>query len=109
MKYALESLILVLLLMLGYLIYSDNNAQDTAQFRARMEQLTKRFDSLQSVSDSVTIIDKTITKKITVINNYYDSTKTIIYHLSDSAQFDLLRSNLIRFNYLLESNTSQNH
>ena len=109
MKYALESLILVLLLLLGYLIYSDNNVQDMAQFRARMEQLTKRFDSLQSVSDSVTIIDKTITKKITVINNYYDSTKTIIYHLSDSAQFDLLRSNLIRFNYLLESNTGQSN
>ena len=109
MKYALESLILVLLLLLGYLIYSDNNVQDMAQFRARMEQLTKRFDSLQSVSDSVTIIDKTITKKITVINNYYDSTKTIIYALNDSAQFDLLRSNLIRYEYLLELKTSQNH
>ena len=109
MKYALESLILVLLLLLGYLIYSDNNVQDMAQFRARMEQFQSRFDSLQSVSDSVTIIDKTITKKITVINNYYDSTKIIIYALNDSAQFDLLRSNLIRFNYLLELKTSQNH
>ena len=109
MKYALESLILVLLLLLGYLIYSDNNVQDMAQFRARMEQLSNRFDSLQSVSDSVTIIDKTITKKITVINNYYDSTKTIIYNLNDSAQFDLLRSNLIRYEYLLEFKTSQNH
>ena len=109
MKYALESLILVLLLLLGYLIYSDNNVQDMAQFRARMEQLSNRFDSLQSVSDSVTIIDKTITKKITVINNYYDSTKTIIYALNDSAQFGLLRSNLIRYEYLLEFKTSQNH
>jgi uncharacterized membrane protein len=109
MKYALESLILVLLLLLGYLIYSDNKVQDTAQYDAKMEQLSKRFDSLQSVSDSVTIIDKSVTKKITVINNYYDSTKIIIYHLSDSAQFDLLRSNLIRFEYLLEFKTSQNH
>ena len=109
MKYALESLILVLLLLLGYLIYSDNNVQDMAQFRVRMEQLSNRFDSLQSVSDSVTIIDKTITKKITVINNYYDSTKTIIYNLNDSAQFKLLRSNLIRYEYLLEFKTSKNH
>ena len=109
MKYALESLILVLLLLLGYLIYSDNNVQDMAQFRAKMEQLTKRFDSLQSVSDSVTIIDKTITKKITVINNYYDSTKTIIYALNDSAQFDLLFSNIDRYQRYLDIQTGKNH
>ena len=109
MKYALESLILVLLLLLGYLIYSDNNVQDMAQFRARMEQLTKRFDSLQSVSDSVTIIDKTITKKITVINNYYDSTKTIIYALNDSAQFGLLFSNIDRYQRYLDIQTGKNH
>ena len=109
MKYALESLILVLLLLLGYLIYSDNKVNESEQFRARMEQLTNRFDSMQSVSDSVTIIENNVTKKITVINNYYDSTKTIIYNLSDSAQFKLLRSNLIRFEYLLEFKGSQNH
>ena len=109
MKYALESLILVLLLLLGYLIYSDNNVQDTAQFRARMEQLSKRFDSLQSVSDSVTVIENNVTKKITIINNYYDSSKISILTLSDSSQFILLFSNIDRFNYLLESKTSQNH
>ena len=109
MKYALESLILVLLLLLGYLIYSDNNVQDMAQFRARMEQLTNRFDSLQSISDSVTIIDKTITKKITVINNYYDSSKISIFSLSDSSQFILLFSNIKRFNYLLESKAGESN
>ena len=109
MKYALESLILVLLLLLGYLIYSDNNVQDTAQFRARMEQLSKRFDSLQSVSDSVTIIENNVTKKITIINNYYDSSKVSILTLSDSSQFILLFSNIKRFNYLLESKTGQSN
>jgi uncharacterized membrane protein len=109
MKYALESLILVLLLLLGYLIYSDNNVQDMAQFRARMEQFQSRFDSLQSVSDSVTIIDKTITKKITVINNYYDSTKTIIYALNDSAQFGLLFSNIDRYQRYLDIQTGKSH
>lgn len=109
MKYALETLILVLLLLLGYLIYSDNKVQDTAQFRARMEQFEARFDSLQTIGDSVTIIDKTITKKITIINNYYDSSKISIISLSDSAQFILLFSNIKRFNYLLESNAGKNN
>jgi hypothetical protein len=109
MKYALETLILVLLLLLGYLIYSDNKVNESEQFRARMEQLTNRFDSLQSVSDSVTIIDKTITKKITVINNYYDSTKTIIYNLSDSAQFGLLFSNIDRYQRYLDIQAGKSH
>ena len=105
MKYFLEAFILILFLSLVYLIYSGNKPQENAQ----IEALNKRFDSLQFVSDSVTIIEKSVTKKITVINNYYDSTKTIIYALNDSAQFDLLRSNLIRFNYLLELKGGENH
>jgi len=109
MKYALETLILILLLLLGYLIYSDNKVQDMAQYRARMEQFQVRFDSLQFVADSVTIIDKTITKKITVINNYYDSTKNIIYNLSDSAQFKLLFSNIDRYQRYLDKQASENH
>lgn len=109
MKYALESLILVLLLLLGYLIYLDNKPQENAEFKAKMEQLTNRFDSLQSVSDSVTIIENNVTKKITIINNYYDSSKISILSLSDSSQFILLFSNIKRFNYLLESNAGQSN
>jgi NADH:ubiquinone oxidoreductase subunit H len=109
MKYALETLILILLLLLGYLIYSDNKVQDMAQYRARMEQLNNRFDSLQIVADSVTIIDKTITKKITVINNYYDSSKTSILSISDSAQFKLLWSNIDRYQRYLDKQASENH
>jgi hypothetical protein len=106
MKYALESLIVIVLFALGYLIYSDQNS---AKYDTKMAQFEKRFDSLQTIGDSVTIIEKSVTKKLTVINHYYDSTKTIIYNLSDSAQFDLLRANLIRFEYLLEFETSENH
>jgi hypothetical protein len=109
MKYALETLILVLLLLLGYLIYSDNKVNESEQFRARMEQLTNRFDSLQSVSDSVTIIENNVTKKITIINKYYDSSKVSILSLSDSSQFILLFSNIKRFNYLLESKAGQSN
>jgi hypothetical protein len=109
MKYALETLILVLLLLLGYLIYSDNNVQDMAQFRARMEQFQVRFDSLQSVSDSVTIIENNVTKKITIINKYYDSTKTIIYALNDSAQFGLLFSNIDRYQRYLNIEAGESH
>jgi hypothetical protein len=109
MKYALESLILVLLLLLGYLIYSDNNVQDMAQFRARMEHFQVRFDSLQSVSDSVTLIENNVTKKITVINNYYDSTKTIIYALNDSAQFGLLWANIDRYQRYLNLQAGESH
>jgi len=109
MKYALETLILVLLLLLGYLIYSDNKVNQSEEFRARMEQFQVRFDSLQIVADSVTIIDKTITKKITIINNYYDSTKSIIYNLSDSAQFSLLWSNVDRYQRYLDIQAGENH
>jgi hypothetical protein len=109
MKYALETLILVLLLLLGYLIYSDNKVNESEQFRARMEQLTNRFDSLQFVSDSVTIIENNVTKKITVINNYYDSTKTIIYALNDTAQFVLLFSNIDRYQRYLNIQSGESH
>jgi hypothetical protein len=109
MKYALESLILVLLLLLGYLIYSDNKVNESEQFRARMEQFQVGFDSLQSVSDSVTIIENNVTKKITIINKYYDSTKTIIYALNDSAQFVLLFSNIDRYQRYLNLQAGESH
>ena len=109
MKYALEVLIVTLFCLLAYLIYIDNKTHEDAQYDAKMEQLSKRFDSLQSVSDSVTIIENNVTKKITVINNYYDSSKISIFSLSDSDQFILLFSNIKRFNYLLESKSGQSN
>jgi hypothetical protein len=109
MKYALETLIVTLFCLLMYLIYLDNKVHEDSQYDAKMEQLSKRFDSLQSVSDSVTIIENNVTKKITIINNYYDSSKISIIHLSDSSQFILLFSNIKRFNYLLESKAGQSN
>lgn len=109
MKYALEALIVTLFCLLAYLIYIDNKTHEVADYDAKMEQLSKRFDSLQSVSDSVTIIENNVTKKITIINNYYDSSKISILSLSDSSQFILLFSNIKRFNYLLESKAGQSN
>jgi hypothetical protein len=109
MKYALEALIVTLFCLLAYLIYIDNKTHEDAQYDAKMEQLSKRFDSLQSVADSVTIIENNVTKKITIINNYYDSSKISILSLSDSSQFILLFSNIKRFNYLLESKAGQSN
>lgn len=109
MKYALESLMVVLLFLLGYLIYSDNKVQHNAQYDANFKSFELKMDSLFKIEDSITIIDKRTTKKITIINNYYDSSKISILALSDSAQFILLFSNIKRFSYLLESNSSQSN
>lgn len=109
MKYALESLMVVLLFLLGYLIYSDNKVQDSAQYDANFKSFELKMDSLFKIEDSITIIDKSITKKITIINKYYDSSKVSIISLSDSSQFILLFSNIKRFNYLLESNAGQSN
>ena len=109
MKYVIEVLIIASFSLLMYLIYSDNKVHESEYYDTKMKSFETRMDSLLHIEDSITIIDKSITKKITIINNYYDSSKISILALSDSAQFILLFSNIKRFNYLLESNSSQNN
>jgi hypothetical protein len=109
MKYALETLIVTLFCLLMYLIYLDNKVHEDSQYDVKIKSFEIRMDSLLHIEDSITIIDKSITKKITIINNYYDSSKVSILSISDSDQFILLFSNIKRFNYLLESNAGQSN
>lgn len=92
-----------------YLLLDGKIIQHKQGNEAKMDSLEKSFTSLTHRLDTFTFQETNITKKITIINNHYDSTKTNIFYLSDSAQFSLLLSNIERFEYLSESSPSQGH
>lgn len=106
MKYS-EVIILALFIALIYSIWYNVDKPLTDNYKRYQDSLNNEISILK---DSFAVLSKIETTQIikkTTINNYYDSTKTIIINLPDSANFDLLRANLERFDYLSKPSPSQ--
>jgi hypothetical protein len=93
-KYWIE---IVLVILFGALIYWTLHQPSPKPIK----DYQKTIDSIGEVLDSVSKIERIQVNKTTLINNYYDSSKIIIINLPDSIQPNLLRSNIERYNYLL--------
>ena len=96
-EYFLGVIILAGFVVIVYLTNKDKKVQQTSDNMARIELLQHSIDSLFLKKDSVSIIENNLTKKVTIINNYYDSIKTVLYVLPDSVQLHIFWANLARF------------
>lgn len=108
MKY-FELILISLFAALICAIYFSRDKPSPDNYKRYQDSLNNQIAILK---DSFAVLSKIETTQIikkTTINHYYDSTKTIIINLPDSANFDLLRSNLNRFDYLHNPSPSQNN
>ena len=103
-----EALIIIgLILWILYLINTPDKHSHTSQNEGKIERLQHSIDSLNLKKDSVSVIENNLTKRITIINNYYDSTKRIIYTLPDSDQVKLFWANVRGFDSVYFSTSSK--
>lgn len=108
MKY-FEHILIALFVAAICAIYFSRDKPSTDNFKAYQDSLNAQIAIIRTQFDSLSRIERTLITKKTIINNHYDSTKTIIINLPDSANFDLLKSNLQRFDYLHNPSPSQNN
>ena len=108
MKY-FEHILIALFVAAICAIYFSRTDNTNTDYKAYQDSLNAQIAIIKTQFDSLSKIERTLITKKTIINNHYDSTKTIIINLSDSANFDLLKSNLARFDYLNFAPTSQNN
>ena len=106
MKY-FEPILIALFVAAICAIYFSRTDNTNTDYKRYQDSLNAQIAIIRTQFDSLSKIERTLITKKTIINNHYDSTKTIIINLSDSANFDLLRANLQRFNYLSEPSPSQ--
>lgn len=108
MKY-FEHILIALFVAAICAIYFSRTDNTNTEFKRYQDSLNNQIAIIRTQFDSLSRIERTLITKKTIINNHYDSTKTIIINLPDSANFDLLRANLQRFDYLNFAPTSQNN
>ena len=106
MKY-FEPILIALFIAAICAIYFSRTDNTNTDYKRYQDSLNAQISILK---DSFAVLSKIETTQIikkTTINHYYDSTKTIIINLPDSANFDLLLTNIERFNYLAKPSPSQ--
>ena len=108
MKY-FEPILIALFIAIICAIYFSRTEPTQTDFKRYQDSLNVQIGIIKTQFDSLSKIERTQITKKTIINNHDDSTKTTIIYLSDSANFDLLRSNLNRFEYLYNSSPSQSN
>ena len=106
MKY-FEPILILLFIALICVFWVSRDKPSTDNYKRYQDSLNNQIAIIRTQFDSLSKIERTLITKKTTINHYYDSTKTIIINLPDSANFDLLRSNLARFDYLSKPSPSQ--
>lgn len=108
MKYS-EIILIALFAALICALWFNQPKDTNTEFKRYQDSLNAQISILK---DSFAVLSKIETTQIikkTTINHYYDSTKTIIINLPDSANFDLLRANIERYNYLSQPSPSQGY
>lgn len=108
MKY-FEPILIALFIAAICAIYFSKDKPSPDNYKRYQDSLNAQIAIIRTQFDSLSKIERTLITKKTIINNHYDSTKTIILNLPDSANFDLLRANLARFNYLAQPSPSQGY
>ncbi len=108
-KYAIEIISIVLFFAVLYIVNDFRIKDKPNDFKAYRDSLEREIKVLQNNIDSLNQIERIQTIKKTIINNYHDSIQTIIIYLPDSANFDLLRANIQRFNYLSKPSPSKSN
>jgi len=108
MKY-FELILIALFIAAICAIYFSRTEPTQTDYKRYQDSLNNEISILKTGFDSRSKIERTQITKKTTINHYYDSTKTTIIYLTDSANFDLLRANLARYDYLNFSQTSQSN
>ncbi len=104
MKYLIAIILacVVYVLIMIYYKYEKKEAQ-TLDYWAKIENIEKGIDSLNRQGWRIdTLIIRSETKLKTIENNYYHE-KINIINLSNDSQFSLLRSNITRYTYLLDT------
>ena len=108
MKY-FETILIILFFALIATLWFNRTEPTQTDFRAKIDSLESQIQVINSQVDSISKIERTLITKKTTINHYYDSTKTTIIYLPDSANFELLQSNLNRYDYLYNAAPSQSN
>ena len=108
MKY-FEPILIALFVAAICAIYFSKDKPSTDNYKRYQDSLNNQIATIRTQFDSLSKIERTLITKKTIINHYYDSTKTIIINLPDSANFDLLRANIERFDYLSQPSPSQGY
>lgn len=106
MKYFGPILIAVSAALVCAFLLSRNNAT-LSDYKRYNDSLNQQINLLNDRFDSLSNVERTQITKKTIINNHYDSTKTVIYYLSDSANFNLLRANINRYEYLYQPSSGK--
>lgn len=110
MKYAIQILILVVFLFVSmYLYQRQKTMQQNEDYARYRDSMSVWIGTITHDIDSIKASEVTTITNIKKIHHVYDSTHRVIYYLSDSAQFRLLTDNLHRFEYLLNTEASEDN
>jgi hypothetical protein len=103
MKYLIALIFALIITIVIITYYSIKKEPQTLDYWAKIESIEKGIDSLNRQGWRIdTLIIRSETKIKTIENNYYHE-KINIINLSNDSQFVLLRHNIARYTYLLDT------
>src|SRR5574343_1791386 len=110
MKYAIQTLILVVFLFVSMYIYQRQKImQQNEEYQRKLDSAIYWIGTITHSIDSLQHREQVITTNIKRIHHVYDSTHHVIYWLSDSSQKQLLYSNIERYKYLLNDSAGEDN
>ena len=101
-RYWIEILLVILFVCLIWWTYKQPSPKPSKDYQSAI-------DSIGVVLDSVSKIERIQVTKTTLIKQYYDSSKIYIITMPDSIQPILLRSNILKYQYLYDNRNIQDN